>query len=67
MSERETLADKLRPYVAALELSSADGDAKANSVISLYQMHVACPSDPGAPALCEAAFNEWIASKGITP
>lgn len=53
------LANKLRPSVAALKEAAAKGDKRAQRVISLYQMHVACPADPGAPALCEAAFDEW--------
>lgn len=55
-----TLADKLRPHVPAIELAASHGDAGAREIITLYQMHCACPSDPGAPALCEAAFDNWI-------
>jgi len=55
-----TLADKLRPFVAALKEASAAGDKRAAEVITLYRMHCACPSDPAAPALCEAAFNDWL-------
>lgn len=54
-----TLADKLKPYVAVIEAAAAAGDLGAKQIITLYQMHVRQPSDPGAPALCEAAFNDW--------
>jgi hypothetical protein len=35
-----------------------DGDRKAQQVIDLYPMHCSCPNDPGAPALCETAFED---------
>jgi hypothetical protein len=54
------LADKLRPHVAAIEAASAAGDGMARNIISLYRMHMTCPGDPGAPALCEATFNDWM-------
>lgn len=57
------LADKIRPYVEVLKECAAAGESKAQSVISLYQMHVSCPRDPAAPVLCEAAFDDWLASK----
>jgi hypothetical protein len=57
-----SLADKLRPQVLAIKDAAAAGDKGAQNIIKLYQMHVRCPSDPGAPALCEAAFDEWVKS-----
>lgn len=57
------LADKLRSHVADIEADAASGSKKAQAIINLYQLHVACPSDPGAPALCSAAFDEWRKSK----
>ena len=54
-----TLADKLRPHVADLQAAARKGDATAKQVISLYQMHLRCPSDPAAPALCEVTFDDW--------
>lgn len=63
-----TLADTLRPYVAELKNEAARGCAVAQNIIGLYRMHVACSSDPGAPALCKAAFDEWVSSrKGPKP
>ena len=58
-----SLADKLRPHVPEIQSQARGGNEKAARIIDLYQMHVACPSDPGAPALCEAAFDEWMKSK----
>lgn len=55
------LTELLRPHVATLETEARAGDAKARQVINLYQMHVACPRDPAAPAFCRAAFEEWLA------
>lgn len=54
-----TLADKLRPFVNELKEGAKNGNSYADQVIALYQMHCACPSDPGAPALCEEAFDRW--------
>lgn len=54
------LADKLRPHVAAIQMAASGGDAKAQQIVSLYKMHCACPNDPGAPALCEATFDDWM-------
>jgi hypothetical protein len=55
-----TLADNIRPYVSEIVKEAADGKHDAREIIQLYQLHVACPQDPGAPALCEAAFNQWL-------
>lgn len=55
-----TLADKLRPYVLAIQADAAKGNKAASETVSLYMMHCSCPSDPGAPALCEAAFGQWM-------
>lgn len=60
-----TLADKLRPHVEDIKKASAEGDEKATEIITLYQMHVACPQDPGAPALCEATFNDWLKKREV--
>lgn len=59
-----TLADKLRPHVKDIKQAALAGDGAAQNIITLYQMHVACPADPGAPALCEAAFDEWMRATG---
>jgi hypothetical protein len=55
------LTEMLRPHVAELKRQSDAGDESARQVITLYQMYVRCPGDPGAPALCEEAFNAWRA------
>lgn len=55
-----TLADKIRPYVEDIKKDAADGDQLATEIIHLYQMHVRCPQDPGAHALCEATFDDWL-------
>ena len=60
-----TLADKLRPHVAAIQQAAKDGDKRAAEIINLYQLHVAQPQDPAAPALCEAAFNDWLKSQNL--
>lgn len=64
------ITDLLRPHVADLK---ADLDANnatvrqyAEAVISLHRMHVSFPSDPGAPALCEAAFEKWQQARAET-
>lgn len=57
------LADKIKPYRDELISAHNAGDESATQVIKLYQMHCASPSDPGAPALCEAAFDEWLEAR----
>lgn len=57
------LTEKLRPHVRAIQDAAIAGDAKAKQVIDLYMLHVAQPSDPGAPALCHAAFDDWQRSR----
>lgn len=54
------LTEKLRPHVDAIKRGAEGGDARAREVITLYRMHCDCPSDPGAFALCGAAFDEWL-------
>ena len=54
-----SVADTLRPHVAEVEADAAAGDAKAQRVIDLYEMHRTCPNDPGARGLCLAAFADW--------
>jgi len=54
------LEDKIRPYRDELISAHTAGDEGATQVIKLYQMHCASPSDPGAPAFCEAAFDKWL-------
>lgn len=53
------LTELLRPHVRELEESSREGNKTAIEVIKLYNLHVACPSDPGAIGLCQAAFKSW--------
>ncbi len=60
-----TLADKLKPYVPAIIDAADSGNAGARQIIQLYRLHCACPSDPGAPALCEAALDDWIKSTQV--
>ena len=36
-----------------------NGDTLAASVLSLYDLHRKCPSDPGAYGLFIAAYSEW--------
>jgi hypothetical protein len=55
----DDLASTLRPFVDQIKAAAAKGDRQATQIINLYQMHVRCPGDPGAPALCRAAFDEW--------
>jgi hypothetical protein len=54
------LADKLRPFVGRLVEDARRGNARAQRVIDLYRLYLACPRDPAAPNLCEAAFDEWL-------
>lgn len=61
------ITDKLRPHVDAIKKSASLGNEKAQAIINLYTLHCACPSDPGAPALCEVAFNDWMRAKINTP
>lgn len=55
-----TLADKLRPHVRDIAKAADSGDKRALQIIQLYRMHQSCPNDPGAPALCEATFDDWM-------
>jgi len=58
-----TLAERLKPFVPEIQNSAAVGDTLAQQIINLYQMFCACPSDPGAPALCEATFEDWLKTR----
>lgn len=62
------ITSRLKPHVADIVADAAGDDERlsrmAQQIISLHRMHVSCPRDPGAPALCEAAFNEWVAARG---
>ena len=60
-----TLADKLRPYVDDIIADAEDGDKCAVQIIQLYRMHYVSPNDPGAPALCEAFFADWLKERGL--
>jgi hypothetical protein len=62
----DTLTERLRPHVEALKADDAAGCAKARAVISLHRMWVSCPSDHAAPALCEAAFEDWLKTQRAT-
>lgn len=63
MTRAHPLTEKLRPHVADLQNAAAAGDAGAQRVINLYRLFVACPADPGAPALCETVFDDWMAAR----
>ena len=62
-ADMSDLDDLLRPHAKALENDVRFHGGKrakmAEEVISLHQLHRACPSDPGAVGLCRAAFEEW--------
>lgn len=57
---RGDLSDRIKPYATEITRSAAAGNVRAKEVISLYRMHVNCPTDPGAVGLCTAAFDEWL-------
>lgn len=57
------LTEELRPHVKEIEADAAAGDVLAKQIISLYGMYCRCPSDPGAPGLCRAAFDDWMRSR----
>ena len=59
-----TLTEKLRPWVERLLEAAGNGDAGATQVIELYRLYCDCPTDPGAPALCNAAFDDWLRARG---
>jgi hypothetical protein len=59
MSEHP-LEKMIRPYVSAISFDAKNGMEKAKMVITLYQMVVRAPNDPGSHGLCEAAFKEWM-------
>lgn len=63
MTGKNHLTELLRPHVGALKAAADGGDGLARNVITLYEMHRACPSDPGAPALCEATFSDWLRAR----
>jgi hypothetical protein len=35
------------------------GDELANTCLTLYQLHLKAPQDPGARGLFEAAYKQW--------
>lgn len=49
----------IKPWRGQLVTAANQGDTKAQQIINLYQMYVACPSDQAPAALCKAAFEEW--------
>ena len=53
------VADLLRPHVPDIKADAAAGNVKAQFIIDMYEMHRACPRDPGAHGLCIAAFEDW--------
>lgn len=59
LTDVNPLTELLRPHVEAIEAAVMKGDKQAAQIITLYQMHIACPRDPGASALCKAAFDAW--------
>lgn len=63
MAEVNELTELLRPHVGAIQQAAMAGNHHAQEVMSLYKMHCSCPSDPGAPALCRAAFEAWQKEK----
>lgn len=58
------ITETLRPHVPAIsqDLRSDDEQLRkhAAAVVNLHTMHVDCPGDPAAPALCTSAFWEWM-------
>ena len=59
MAETNSLTEKVRPHVQALQDAAAKGDNKAQQVINLYQLYVNFP-EPGAEGLCSAALDDWL-------
>jgi hypothetical protein len=57
---RGDLCSRIKPYVTEIKKSANDGNVRAQEIISLYRLHVNCPTDPGAAGLCGAAFDEWL-------
>lgn len=60
MAEKNPLTEKLRPHVQDIKDAAEKGDSTAQRIINLYRLHQDCPSDPGAPALCEQVFDDWM-------
>ena len=56
----DNLTERLRPHVGDIISAAQAGDAGAKQIITLHRMWMASPRDPGAPALCEAAFDDWM-------
>lgn len=56
----DRLTEKLRPHASDIKAAAYAGDAKAIEIIKLHRMWCDVPHDHAAPALCEAAFDEWI-------
>jgi hypothetical protein len=67
MTDKNPLTELLRGHRMALIKAANNDDMGAVQIIKLYQMHVDCPSDPGALALCEAALKNWLNSKRKKP
>lgn len=54
----------LKPYVKDIEADAMQGNQHAKRIITFYQMHCACPNDPGARAFCEVEFDLWLREGG---
>lgn len=61
ITESQQLVAMLKPFVQDIKDSAACGNPHAKQIINLYELHRACPSDPGAIGLCHAAFELWRA------
>ena len=61
------ITTKLKPHVKEIQADVTGDDVElkkhAAAIINLHGLHVKCPGDPAAPALCEAAFDEWKAAR----
>lgn len=59
------LADELHPYCSEIKRDAERGNRRAEQVLSMYQMHRECPSDPSAPTLCRFFFRDWLGKRDV--
>lgn len=58
------LSTRIKPYSTEITKSAAAGNVRAKEIISLYRMHVNCPSHPDIAGLCAAALDGWLRARG---
>ncbi len=60
MSEVNPFTQMIKPHAELIIAQAEAGDKTARAVIVYYEMHRACPSDPGAQAFLDLTFKQWM-------